>query len=573
MRTRLIWIGVPILVVIALFAGWRLFSHEPRPYMVASAERQASEAGVEILRQGGNALDAAIAVEAVLGLIEPQSSGLGGGAYLLYWDAGNKALTSYDGRETAPHVIDPGAFLDADGKERSYIDAMLSGQSVGTPGLVKMLWLAHQKHGRLAWKDLFAPAIRLANTGFPVSPRLAGWLKLDPALAKMPGADKYFYRTDASGARMPLVEGDILKNPAYAQTLELIAGEGPDGFYKGPVAQSIVDAVTNAPRRPGALTLDDLRNYEAKERAPVCGPYRAFRVCGMGPSSSGGVTTLQILGILQSFDMGAIRPLSLEAVHFMSEASKLAFADRNLYLGDPDVHAPPVAQMLAPAYLRSRADLIDPSRTMGQAKPGVLPEVKAEQFAPNSDISLPSTSHFSIVDGDGNAIAMTASIEGPFGSHLMASGFLLNNELTDFSAFATDNGRPVANAVAPGKRPLSSMSPTIVFDKEGALYATLGSPNGTRIIGYVSQMLIALIDWHMGVQQAVDLPHVVDMNGPLELEEGTSVVALEPTLRQLGHEVVITKQPSGIQAIVVTPQGLQGAADPRREGVVLDGKL
>lgn len=574
MRTRLIWIGSATMLALTIIAAWSFFMpHKAHPYMVASASRLSSEAGMEIIREGGSAVDAAIAVEAVLGLVEPQASGLGGGAYLLYWDEANKKLASYDGRETAPRVIPLDAFLDAQGKERGYVDAMIAGQSVGTPGLVRMMWLAHQKHGKLAWNKLFAPAIRLANEGFPVSPRLAGWLKRDTALAKMPDAERYFFKTDASGARIPRAQGDIIKNPAYAQTLELIASKSADGFYKGPVADAIVTAVAGAPRRPGALSLADLASYEAKERTPVCAPYRSYKVCGMGPSSSGGVTTLQILGILQNFDMGAMEPLSLEAVHFMSEASKLAFADRDAYLSDPDFRPQPTAQMLEPSYLKSRADQIDPSRTMGLAKPGTLPGLKAEVPTTGTDISRPSTSHFSIVDPEGNAVSMTASIEGPFGSHLMAGGFMLNNQLTDFSAFQTEDGRTVANAVAPDKRPLSSMSPTIVFDGEGKLYATLGSPNGTRIIGYVSEVLIALIDWRMNVQQAVNLPHVIDRNGPLELEEGTSLTALEPQLRQLGHEVTTKPQTSGIQAIVVTPGGLRGAADPRREGVVLEGAL
>lgn len=559
------------LLLIALVSLWAMHRTSDGTYMVAAANPYASDAGAEILKQGGSAVDAAIAVQAVLGLVEPESSGMAGGAFMLHWDRDAEKLDAYDGRETAPAGATPDMFLDASGQPMDYIHAIVSGRSVGAPGVVKMLWLAHQAHGKLAWDKLFEPAIKLASDGFAVSPKLAAAIARDPALAHIPVTQDYFFTRDVNGAFVPLAAGAILKNPAYAQTLREVAAKGTDGFYKGPVAQAIVDAVAQAPNLPGTLSLADLDAYEAKDREPLCGPYRDVKICTMPPPTSGGVTSLQILGILEHFDMGDIKPMSLEAVHFIAEAEKLAYADRDKYIGDPDRVKVPVAAMLDAAYLKSRAQLIDASLSMGKASPGSLPQKQGANYGRNGDISRPSTSHFVIDDGEGNVVSMTTSVEAPFGSHLMAAGMILNNQLTDFSFVPVDNGKPVANAVAPGKRPRSSMDPTIIFDADGHFKAAIGSPGGSRIIGYVTQSIIALIDWKMPMQEALNLPRFLDRNGDLEIEEGTDLEALVPQLKQLGHGVKVTAMNSGLHGLEVTADGLRGGADPRREGKVVTG--
>lgn len=549
---------------------WR--SEGPQPFMIATANPYASEAGAQILRAGGSAVDAAIAVQAVLSLVEPESSGLAGGAFMLHFDSASGRLEAYDGRETAPAGATPQLFLDEEGKPLPFLEAMIGGSSVGTPGAVKMLWLAHGEHGVLPWADLFKPAIRLAEEGFAVPPKLAEAIARDPVLMNMPVAQDYFYRLNSDGSRVPAQQGDTLKNPAYAATLKLIASEGPDGFYSGPVAQAIVDAVQNAPARPGTLSLDDLASYEAKKREPVCAPYRAYRVCSMPPPTSGGLTALQILGILQNYDLNGMGPMTLTSVHFIAEAEKLAYADRDKYIGDPDFVDVPVEAMLDPGYLERRAREIDASMSMKKAKAGVLEDKRAMNRGLNHPIDKPSTTHFSILDSDGNAVSMTSSVEGPFGSHLMAAGMMLNNQLTDFSFVPEENGKPVANAVAPGKRPRSSMTPVIVFDAEGNFHAAIGSPGGSRIIGYVTQTLIALIDWDMDMTGAIGLPRFLDRNGPLEIEAGTPLEQMIPDLEALGHEVKAVPLMSGLHGILVTPSGLDGAADPRRDGNVVTGE-
>ncbi len=549
---------------------WR--SEGPQPFMIATANPYASEAGAQILRAGGSAVDAAIAVQAVLSLVEPESSGLAGGAFMLHFDSASGRLEAYDGRETAPAGATPQLFLDEEGKPLPFLEAMIGGSSVGTPGAVKMLWLAHGEHGVLPWADLFKPAIRLAEEGFAVPPKLAEAIARDPVLMNMPVAQDYFYRLNPDGSRVPAQQGDTLKNPAYAATLKRIASEGPDGFYSGPVAQAIVDAVQNAPARPGTLSLDDLASYEAKKREPVCALYRAYRVCSMPPPTSGGLTALQILGILQNYDLNGMGPMTLTSVHFIAEAEKLAYADRDKYIGDPDFVDVPVEAMLDPGYLERRANEIDASMSMKKAKAGELEDKRAMNRGLNHPIDKPSTTHFSILDSDGNAVSMTSSVEGPFGSHLMAAGMMLNNQLTDFSFVPEENGKPVANSVAPGKRPRSSMTPVIVFDAEGNFHAAIGSPGGSRIIGYVTQTLIALIDWDMDMTGAIGLPRFLDRNGPLEIEAGTPLEQMIPDLEALGHEVKAVPLMSGLHGILVTPSGLDGAADPRRDGNVVTGE-
>ncbi|MEQ8268433.1 MAG: gamma-glutamyltransferase [Parvibaculum sp.] len=562
---------IALLIVVAGFAWWWR-SDEPAPFMVATANPYASEAAAAMLRDGGSAVDAAIAAQAVLSLVEPESSGLAGGAFMLHFDRKSGALDAYDGRETAPRGATPELFLDDSGEPLPFLDAMISGRSVGTPGVVKMLWLAHEEHGRLEWAKLFAPAIKLAEEGFHVAPKLAQAIARDPVLMNMPVAQDYFYRKDSDGTRVPAEEGDVLKNPAYAATLKTIAEKGWRGFYEGSVAEEIVAAVRNAPARPGTLSLEDFVAYEAKKREPVCAPYRTYRVCSMPPPTSGGLTALQILGILQNYDVEGMGAMTLTAVHFIAEAEKLAYADRDKYIGDPDFVDVPAEEMLDENYLKARANEIDASLSMGKAEPGKLKDERAMHWGLNQPVDKPSTSHFSILDSDGNVVSMTTSVEGPFGAHLMAGGMMLNNQLTDFSFAPEEDGKPVANAVAPGKRPRSSMTPVIVFDKDGNFHAAIGSPGGSRIIGYVTQTLIALIDWDMGMVAAIGLPHFLDRNGALEIEAGTPLEQMAPELKQLGHEVVTAPLMSGLHGILVTPEGLEGGADPRRDGNVVTGQ-
>ena len=570
MKRMLPLVAATIVVVVAVL--WLAFgSKTPQPYMIAAANPYAAQAGADILAEGGSAADAAVAVQAVLTLVEPESSGLAGGAFMLHWTPDNEKIDAYDGRETAPAGATSDMFLDDDGKPLGIVPAILSGRSIGTPGVVALLALAHKQHGKLPWAALFEPAIKLAENGFKVSQKLHDAIARDPALAMMPGSRDYFFTTDANGKRLPVAAGSLLKNPELAKTLKIVAAQGRDGFYKGPVAQAIVDAVHSAPSRPGTLSMADLAGYQAKDRAAICRSYRDYQVCTMPPPTSGGITTLQILGILESFDMGQIEPMSLVAIHFIAEAEKLAYADRGKFIGDPDFVNVPVDAMLDATYLRRRAALIDPSLSMKQAKPGQLNNKEADAQGLNVSVAYPSTSHFVIADPSGNVVSMTTSVEAPFGSHLMAGGMILNNQLTDFSFLPEENGKPVANAVAPGKRPMSAMDPVIVLTKAGNFYAALGSPGGSRIIGYVTESLIAVLDWKMDMQQAINLPRFLDRNGPLEIEEGTSLEKLIPQLKQLGHQVREERTHSGLQGIMMTPTGLVGGADPRREGKVISG--
>jgi gamma-glutamyltranspeptidase/glutathione hydrolase len=533
--------------------------------MVAAANPLAVAAGHEMLKQGGTAVDAAVAVQMVLNLVEPQSSGIGGGAFMLFHNGHNGLLTAYDGRETAPAAAKPDRFLDKEGKPLGFYDAVVGGKSVGVPGTLRLLELAHRQHGKLPWAKLFEPAIALAQNGFAVSPRLHMLIGADHRLIQ-DRARAYFFNADGA----PLAVGQMLANPAFAATLKRIAEEGADALYKGEIARDIVETVRSHPTNPGDLTETDLAGYKVKVREPVCGRYRAYKVCGMPPPSSGGITVLQILGILEPFDMKALGVNSLISVHLFSEAGRLAYADRNQYLADPDFVKPPPG-LTDSAYLRERSALIKLDASMGQAKAGVPPVASAasRRYGTDNALELPSTSHFSIVDKYGNAVAMTTTVEDAFGSRLMTrSGFLLNNELTDFSFAPMDDGKPVANRVEAGKRPRSSMSPTIVYDGRGRLFAVLGSSFGSTIINDVAKSLIALIDWSLDPQAASSLPNYGSRNGPTELERGTAVVALEPRLQALGHDTRLIDDISGVHAIVRTRTGWIGGADPRREGTV-----
>lgn len=533
-------------------------------YMAAAANPLAAAAGREILRAGGSAADAAIAIQLVLNLVEPQSSGIGGGAFFVYWDEAGRRLTTLDGRETAPKAAKPERFLGADGKPMKFVDAVVGGRSVGVPGTVRLLEEAHKRWGKLPWAEVFAPAIKLAEEGFAISPRLNGLLALEKNLGKDARAAAYFYEADGR----PKAIGTVLKNPAFATTLRAIAGRGADAFYEGAIAEDIVATVTGHKDNPGDMTLDDLTAYKVEERAPVCGRYRVYTLCGMGPPSSGAIAVQQILGVLETKDIARLGP-GAEAAHMFAEAGKLAFADRALYLGDPAFVSVPTSGLIDEDYIRERARLIGPDKAMGKASAGNPPNKRALLLAPSEGVEN-GTSHISVIDAVGNAVSMTTTIEDGFGARLMTKGgFLLNNELTDFSFAPSEDGKPVANRVEPGKRPRSSMAPTIVFDAFGRLYAVTGSPGGSQIIGYVAKTLVALLDWKMDPQRAVDLANFGNRNGPTELEKSSEAESWKPALEAKGHEVRLIDMTSGIQAIVKTPEGYLGGADGRREGVAI----
>jgi gamma-glutamyltranspeptidase/glutathione hydrolase len=536
-----------------------------RQHMVAAANPLAAEAGREMLRAGGAAIDAAIAMQMVLNLVEPQSSGIGGGAFIVYWTARGQEVVTYDGRETAPAAATPDRFLDADGKPRGFFDAAIGGRSVGVPGVLRALELAHKAHGKLPWARLFQPAIDLAENGFAISPRLHALIAKDEHLKRFEPARSYFYTADG----MPKDVGTMLVNKPLAATFRAIAEGGPAAFYAGRIAADIVAAVTRALVNAGDITLADLAAYQAKERPPVCGPYRIYVVCGMGPPSSGGLTLLEILGMLESFDMAKTQPISVKGVHLYAEAARLAYADRNLYMADSDFVAVPIRGLLDPGYLRSRARLIDPSKAMGIAPAGA-PQMKASwDYGAGQTPEFPSTSHLSIVDDDGNALAMTTTIEDAFGSRQLVDGFLLNNQLTDFSFLPEENGKPVANRVEPGKRPRSSMTPTLVFDRDRRLVMVIGSVLGSSIINHVGKTIVAALDWNLDIQAAIDVKNFGSRNGPTEIEAGPDAEWLRAGLAALGHEVAILEVTSGLHGIMVTKDGLVGGADPRREGVAL----
>ncbi len=531
-------------------------------FMVVSANPHASRAGYEVLRDGGSAVDAAIATQLVLNLVEPQSSGIGGGAFLVHFNAADKALATYDGRETAPAAARPDRFLDAGGRPIRFGDAVNNGKSVGVPGLLRMMELAHRRHGRLPWAALFEPAIRIAEGGFAISPRLALQIASDPFLKSNAASRAYFF--DAAGHPMPA--GTLLRNPALALVLRNVAAGGTDTFYEGDVARDIVGAVRNHPR-PGDITEADLAGYQAKTRDSLCGRYRAYMLCGMPPPSSGAVAVLALLGTLERFDMAGMQPGSAEAVHVFSEAGRLAYADRDAYVADPDFISVPVAGMLDKDYLARRSALIRADASMGRALPGQ--PAGATALAPDENSELAATSHLSVVDAQGNAVAMTTTIESQFGSRIMVRGFLLNNQMTDFSFVPAENGRPVANRVEGGKRPRSSMAPTLVFGADGRLVLAVGSPGGNAIINHVAKTLVGVLDWKRDIQQAAALPNMGSRNRATELERGSQIERLAAPLRAMGHDVVVIDSTSGVHGIAISPEGLSGGADPRREGTAL----
>ena len=537
-----------------------------RLFMVSTANPYASRVAREVLMSGGGAIDAAVAAQLVLNLVEPQSSGIGGGAFLLHYSAESGEIDAYDGRETAPEAASATMFMRPDRTPRSFPDAAIGGLAVGVPGLVRMLELAHRAHGRLDWARLFAPAIALAEEGFAVSPRLHGFVAGDEYLRGDAAAAAYFYGAD--GVARPV--GSILRNPAFAATLRAIARDGADAFYEGAIATAIVRAVQGFAPNPGRMRTSDLARYRAKRRPPLCAPYRQWLVCGMPPPTSGGITVLQILGMLERFELGALAPQSAITIHLITEASRLAYADRNAYIADEDFVAVPKGPLLDPRYLAARAGLISPARSLGTARPG-LEEDQATGTPPAGDSPRGvSTTHLSIVDGDGDVVAMTSSIETVFGSRLMVGGFLLNNQLTDFSFRPEVDGRPVANRVEAGKRPRSSMAPSLVFDGAGRFVMAIGSPGGARIIPYVAKTIIGVLDWGLDIQTAIDLPNFTNLNGATDLEEGTALTAVVRPLESKGHTVRLRPLVSGLHGIVATDDGgLEGGADGRREGLVL----
>ncbi|KVL84000.1 gamma-glutamyltransferase [Burkholderia stagnalis] len=550
-------------------------------YMVAAANPLAAQAGYEMLKAGGTAIDAAIATQMVLALVEPQSSGIGGGAFMLYFDG--KAAQAYDGRETAPAAATERLFYGPTGQPMSFYEGVVGGRSVGTPGVLRMLDAAHRAHGRLPWRRLFQPAIRLAEHGFTISPRLATLIANDRYLMKDPAARAYFYNPDGT----PKPAGTILKNPPLAAVLRQVADHGANAFYSGAIARDIVAKVRRHPTNPGLLSLQDLARYRAKVREPLCTDYRRSVVCGMPPPSSGGLAIAQMLGILEAMpdwqQIGAQKPVRNDvgfeptpfAAHLFSEAGRLAYADRARYVADPDFAPLPGggwASLVDKRYLAQRARLIGDG-SMGAAQAGT-PQGATLALADDRSPELPSTSDLAIVDRYGHALSMTTSVEDAFGSRMMVRGFMLNNQLTDFSFVSSENGRPVANRVQPGKRPRSAMSPELVFDKKTKqVTLAVGSAGGPAIINHVSKALVGVLDWGMTMQQAIALPNFGSMNGPTQLERGRVSDALVDGLKGRGHDVQVVQMNSGLQGIQrLNVEGRTvwfGGADPRREGIAM----
>lgn len=541
-----------------------------RTSMVSSANPLASAAGREILDQGGSAVDAAIAIQLVLGLVEPQSSGVGGGGFMLAYDTATKRVTSFDGREIAPQSATETLFLGADGKPVSFIDGLSGGRPVGIPGAFRLMELAHKRQGKLLWSRLFAPAIRLAEQGFALSPRLHDMLESAKTIAaSFPALKNQFY--DQSGD--PKAVGTILKDPAYARLLRLVAEKGVDAYYTGWPAEHAIEAITTSPKFPVKVTRADFSKYRALERPAVCAPYRQYTVCSMGPPSSGATTVLGTLKMLERFDLKAMGSESAKAIHVIGEAMALAFADREAYLADPAFVDVNVNGLIDHGYLAKRSQLIDPDKAGPAPQAGEPPHSIQTALAPHFGPDIPSTSHWAVVDKAGNAVTWTGSIQAPFGSFLFVDGYILNNELTDFSFMPERGGKKIVNRVEPGKRPRSSMSPTLVFDEKGALVLAVGSAGGSRIIAHVVKTLVAALDWGLDIQKAIDYPNFFKSPQGFELEEGTSLIALKPALEAMGETVLPRSAVSGLHGVqVIKDSGATrylGGADPRREGVAL----
>ncbi|MFY8349479.1 gamma-glutamyltransferase [Pseudoalteromonas sp. SSM20] len=531
-------------------------------YMVSAANPYAVEAGAAVLAKGGSAVDAAIAVQLVLTLVEPQSSGIGGGLFLMHFDKSQQHLTSFDGRETAPAKATESLFLDDKGKPIRWIEAVVGGRSVGVPGALAALNQAHSRYGKLAWSELFVDAIKLSENGFIVSPRLEKLvsLKINPGVSLIDKTKAYFMPNGK-----PLKAGTVKKNPELAALYREIAEKGVLAFYQGDNAKQLVNTVTKSDIAPGTISEQDLANYLSVERKPVCAPYKAYNVCSMAPPSSGGITVLQIMALLEQSNAPLKENWDVDSVHAFTQASRLAFADRDFYIADPDFVKVPTENMLNAAYLKERSLLINKS-DMGRALPG---DFSTDWSVAQVNYEQPNTSHVSIVDADGNAVSMTTSIEMGFGSALMVNGYLLNNQLTDFTFNPQIDGKPVANRVEPNKRPRSSMAPVMVFNKDGTLKLVIGSPGGSRIINYVAKALVGILDFGLSPQQAIELANITNRNRVTTLEKDSDIVSLKPALEAKGHTVVIRDLNSGIHAVMIEGDKLLGAADPRREGIAL----
>lgn len=531
-------------------------------YMVSAAHAEAVNAGLEILRGGGNAVDAAVAVQMVLGFIEAPETGIGGGGFLLMHDAQSGRTQMYDGRETAPAAAREDRFRIL-GFDHPRGAAIPSGSSVGVPGLVAMLGQAHRDHGRLPWNELLAPAVSLADQGLAMPPRLQQQIESDWSLRLFADTRNYF-RAQAKE------DEPRLQNPDLANTLRQLADQGPEAFYRGPIAEGLIDRVADARWGAADMTLEDLQSYRAVVRDAVCAPYRQWTLCGSAPPSSGGITVLQILGMLEHYPVGEMAIDDPATVHLLAEASRLAFADRNHYIGDPDFIDIPISGLLDRQYLQQRAQLIDPNRaqiTVPPGEPGATARIEGLQ--PETEPEGSGTSHFSVVDGDGNLVAVTSSNEAPFGSRMLSQGFVLNNQLTDFTFDPMLNGHPHPNAVGPGKRPRSSMSPFIVFDENGEPVLVIGSRGGSRIIGYVTKTLIGVLDWKMDIQDAIGLPNVLERGRGIELEAGTVLEDLVDELESRGHTVRVEPMTSGLHGIEKVEDRWRGGADPRLDGIAL----
>ncbi len=534
-----------------------------KKFMVSAANPYATQAGVNVLKNGGSAIDAAVAIQAMLSLVEPQSSGLGGGSFMLYWDNENKQLHTFDGRETAPKNVNAYLFMQDD-KPMKWRDAVVGGRSVGVPGVLKSLEMAHQEFGSLKWSTLFEDAAKVAEEGFVVSARLERLvgLKFHPGLETMSPAKDYFYPNGEA-----LKQGTLKTNQPLANVFRDIASTGTDVFYKGSLAEKIANSAQSSAINPGLITAKDMADYKAVKRPPVCGKYRKFKVCGMAPPSSGGVNVLQILKTLEKFELHKSTPASVSLMHLYTQSTRLAYADRSVYIADSDFYQLPFSALVNPKYLAQRANLIETTRDLGKADPGNPFDVSS--LAVDTSFELPNTSHFSIVDAKGNAVSMTSSIEFAFGSGLMVEGFLLNNQLTDFSLSPSANGKLVLNRVEPNKRPRSAMSPTMVFDENDQLILVIGSPGGSRIISYVAQTLIGVLDWQMNIQEAINLPKVTNRNDYTALEKGTDAETFKAQFEAWGHNVKVIDLNSGLHGIQIKNKTLIGGADPRREGVAM----
>ena len=531
---------------------------------VSAADPRAAEAGMEILRAGGSASDAAAAMMLALTVVEPQSSGIGGGGFLLYHDERADRISSYDGRETAPAAATPAYFLDPQGRPRPRDEAVPGGISVGVPGNFRLIELAHERHGRLPWARLFAPAIRLARDGFMITPRLHRALGRERDLAGLSAwGRRQFFGPDGE----PLPVGTLVRNPDLAALLEQVAARGPEHFYTAAAADALVTTLRSAPRNPSAMARDDLATYQARERPVLCGRYRGHRICGMGPPSSGATTVFAILKQLERFDLRALGRDNPVAWHLIAESMRLAYADREAYLADPDFVAVPTAGLMDEAYLARRSSLISPDRAIAHVEAGAPPGARPRTAAPAEEV--PSTSHFVAVDAAGNVASYTSTIEGPFGSGLTSQGYFLNNELTDFSFAPEQGGAPVANRVEGGKRPRSSMSPTIVYGPDGEVRIAIGAAGGTTIIAQVAKALIGVIDWDLSAQQAIALPQIIGIGDAVRIERGTPLEAMAPPLRALGQRVVPVEPGYKANAVERVGGRWLGGADPRSEGVAL----